>query len=182
MSNTTKNWYALYTKAGYEKKVANLLSRRNIENFCPQNRLCRRKKVVLEPLFNSYVFVQIENLKLLDLSKLDYVMNFVYWLGQPAVIRDEEIAIIKSFVNEYVNVKLEKTAFLTNNSNITAKDGNMSYGEKMPNIVSVKNNIVKIGLPSLGYTMLAELDAPLAEVLKTTNQSYTIADKYQLAV
>ncbi|MCW3094268.1 MAG: NusG antitermination factor, partial [Ferruginibacter sp.] len=47
MSNS-KNWYALYTRPGTEKKVANLLSRKNIENYCPLKRQGNaRKKVVL---------------------------------------------------------------------------------------------------------------------------------------
>ncbi len=38
------------------------------------------------------------------------VINFLYWLGKPAVIRDEEIAAMKKFVNDFEFIKLEKTA------------------------------------------------------------------------
>src|SRR4051812_32359085 len=113
MSNSTDKWYALYTRPGCEKKVANLLSRKNIENYCPLKRyLNGRKKVVIEPLFNSYVFVQMnEATDMQQIRKTDSVVNFVYWLGKPAVIQDDEIDIMKRFMNEYSNVKTERIPF-----------------------------------------------------------------------
>src|ERR1043166_3966833 len=113
MGNSTKNWYALYTKPGCEKKVANLLSRKNVENFCPLKRnINGRKKVTVEPLFNSYVFVQVsDSAEMQSIRATDSVINFVYWLGKPAIIQNEEIEIIRQFVNEYTNVKMEKIPF-----------------------------------------------------------------------
>src|SRR5436190_16268144 len=112
MSNSIKNWYSLYTRQGCEKKVANLLSRKNIENYCPMKRQWNgRRKPVLEPLFNSYVFVQTSETDLQNIRMLDSVVNFVYWLGKPAIIRQEEIEMIRRFMNEYINVKLEKIPF-----------------------------------------------------------------------
>lgn len=40
--------------------------------------------------------------------KTDGIMNFVYWLGKPAVIKDLEIDMIRRFLNEHTNVSLEK--------------------------------------------------------------------------
>jgi len=61
--STEKKWYAIYTMPRWEKKVAGLLNEKNITTFCPINRVERqwsdRKKIVHEPLFRSYVFVQI---------------------------------------------------------------------------------------------------------------------------
>ncbi|MBL0356561.1 MAG: hypothetical protein IPP72_06535 [Chitinophagaceae bacterium] len=31
----TRNWYAVYTRPYKEKKVASILSRKGIENYCP---------------------------------------------------------------------------------------------------------------------------------------------------
>ena len=56
------NWNVLYTRSRCEKKVAALLSKRGIENYCPLNRVVRkwsdRHKLIYEPLFSSYVFVR----------------------------------------------------------------------------------------------------------------------------
>ncbi|HEX6432075.1 MAG TPA: transcription termination/antitermination NusG family protein, partial [Niastella sp.] len=62
---SAKRWYAVYTHAKWEKKVADLLTRKNIENYCPLNKVVRqwtdRKKIIYEPLFTSYVFPRITN-------------------------------------------------------------------------------------------------------------------------
>ncbi|MBL0358846.1 MAG: UpxY family transcription antiterminator [Chitinophagaceae bacterium] len=63
----------MYTKPRWEKKVACLLDEKGIENYCPLNKVVKqwsdRKKVVLEPVFKSYVFVKILEDKKWDLKK-----------------------------------------------------------------------------------------------------------------
>ena len=54
----------------------------------------------------------VENLieKDIDLLKQpDNVLSLVYWKGQPAIIRDDEIDAIKEFTNDHQNIKLERT-------------------------------------------------------------------------
>lgn len=57
------NWYVVYTKPKWEKKVAEQLRNKGIECYCPLITQVRqwsdRKKKVEVPLFNSYVFVQL---------------------------------------------------------------------------------------------------------------------------
>ena len=179
MSNSIKNWYSLYTRQGCEKKVANLLSRKNIENYCPMKRQWNgRRKPVLEPLFNSYVFVQTSETDLQNIRMLDSVVNFVYWLGKPAIIRQEEIEIIRRFMNEYINVKLEKIPFdMEGVERILAE----TLSEKA-NMVSVKNNTVNTIVPYLGYRMFAEVEKSNVEIITSSLQSYTIVDKYKFAI
>ena len=170
MSNSTNKWYALYTKPGCEKKVANLLSRRNIENYCPLKRQWNgRKKAALEPLFNSFVFVQIGEAEISNIRMTDCVINFVYWLGKPAIIRDE-----------YPNVMLEKIPFDVDGM-VRLVDEPVT--ENKAYLVFVKDNTVKILLPSLGYMMLAEVEQSTVEIIATsTKQSFTMVEKYQYAV
>ncbi|MBP1652940.1 MAG: NusG antitermination factor, partial [Bacteroidetes bacterium] len=63
MEKSQNFWYAVYTKPRWEKKVAESLIRKQVETYCPINRVTHqwsdRKKVVEEPLFKSYVFVRI---------------------------------------------------------------------------------------------------------------------------
>ena len=180
MGNSTKKWYALYTKPGCEKRVSNLLSRKNIENFCPVKRQWNgRKKVVLEPLFNSYVFIQITEAEMPIVRSTDTVVNFVYWLGKPAVINHEEIEIMKRFMNEYANVKLEKIP-LDVNGRVRIIGANPA--DSKANIASVKNNTVKIILPSLGYMMIAEIEKSNVEVITSTKQFFASQGKYQYAI
>ncbi len=73
MLQNNYSWFAFYTKPRWEKKVAGLLSARGIINYCPLNKVVRqwsdRKKVVLEPVFKSYVFVKIEDDKKWEVKK-----------------------------------------------------------------------------------------------------------------
>ena len=56
-------WYVLYTKPRNEKKVAQRLSEAGYTVYCPLQKVRRqwsdRTKVVEEPLFKSYLFIQI---------------------------------------------------------------------------------------------------------------------------
>jgi transcription antitermination factor NusG len=161
-----KKWYAVYTRPRWEKKVAEVLGRKRINNYCPVNRVYRqwsdRKKVVLEPLFTSYVFVNISDSEQLPIRMTDGVINFVYWLSKPAVIRAEEIDIVKRFLNEYDNVQLERIEI---NINDTIKVINGPLMEQQGQVVAFKNKSIKVQLPSLGYMMYAEIDRTNVEVI-----------------
>ena len=163
-----KNWYAVYTKPHCERKVSLLLSKKKIENFCPLNfkeyRSLFRKSILYEPVFNSYVFVKCTLEDTITLSKqINGVISLLYWKGNPATINEAEINAIREFTKEQHDIKLEKL-----NPKIEAiENKNVSYlldGQ----IVRVKNKPVKVDLPSLGYTMVANvketgiLGSPLA--------------------
>jgi len=178
MSNSTKNWYILYTKAGYEKKVSNLLSRRNFENYCPMKRIGKvKKRETMEPLFNSYVFIAIGENELSTVRLTENVVNVVHWLGKPAIIRHEEIEVMKRFINEYSNVKLEKIQ-LGNQTMEILIDGDAT-GKTL--IVTVKNNTVKIALPSIGYRLLADIEKSNVEIITSIKNSFSMVDKYYFA-
>jgi transcription antitermination factor NusG len=103
MSNS-KRWFAAYTKPRWEKKVSGVLERKGVECWCPlkktEKQWSDRKKVVEEPLFTSYVFVRINETEKSVVLMTDGILNFVYYIGKPAIIRDEEIDIIKKFLSE----------------------------------------------------------------------------------
>ncbi len=99
----SSHWYVLYTKARNEKKVAQRLEER-FEVFCPLVTTVKqwsdRKKKVSEPLFRSYVFVRANEQDQPEVLQTPGVVCYVYWLGRPAKVRDEEIAAIKAFTEE----------------------------------------------------------------------------------
>ena len=161
------NWYVLYTKSRCEKKVADLLSKRNVENYCPLNRVYRqwsdRKKMVTEPLFNSYVFIHSCEDELNTIKRLSTnIVNVVYWLGKPAIIRNEEIEQIRYFLNEYSNVTIEKQPVRMNEIVRIIKG---PFRNLEGTVAEIKNNMVVLSLPTLGYNMMAEVDASNIEIL-----------------
>lgn len=153
-----KKWFAVYTKPRWEKKVAYMLTCNGIENYCPLNRVVKqwsdRKKVIEEPLFTSYVFVRIVPRKQTAVRLVEGVINYVYWLGKPAVIRDEEIDIIRDFLKAHDNVKLE-TVRVNINDTVKVIKGPMT--ELEVKVIAVKNKTVKVILPSLGCALTAEI-------------------------
>ena len=114
------SWYALCTRPRWEKKVAERLSGKGIEHYCPLNKVTRqwsdRKKVVLEPVFKGYVFVHVPDENKWDLKNIHGVLNFVYWLGKPATIQDKEIITIRKFLDEFDNVQVERKGFVANDA------------------------------------------------------------------
>ncbi len=104
MAENIKNWFALYTKPRWEKKVNAKLISKGIESWCPVQKLQRqwsdRKKIIEDPLFKSYVFVRIEDNEKTKVLNTDGVIQFVYYLKKPAVIRNEEIELIRSYLLE----------------------------------------------------------------------------------
>jgi transcription antitermination factor NusG len=161
-----KKWFVVYTKSNCEKKVSDLLSRKGVENYCPLNRVQRqwsdRKKIIFAPLFTSYVFVRILPGEQQNICRTDGILNFVYWLKKPAVIRDEEIDIIKRYLNDHSFVRLEKVSI---NVNDMVRITTGPFMEQEGQVVSFTNNSVKIMLPSLGYLMHVEIEAANVKII-----------------
>jgi len=153
-----KNWYAVYTKPNCEKKVASLFTKRKIENFCPLNCIkiqsFRRGKIIKEPLFKSYVFVNITGDEITQLKQVDGVISLLYWMGKLAIIREDEIEAIKEFNNNHENIELERTH--VNTTDIARIVDGPSYSMD-GKVFALKNKTLKVYLPSLGYVMVAKM-------------------------
>lgn len=154
--NTDLHWYALYTKPRWEKKVADLLSNKQIENYCPLQKIERnwsdRKKIVVEPLFKSYVLVRLAPKAHIPVLQTDGVLSFVTFQGKPAVIRDEEIEIVKQFLKEYDHIQVERID-LNINDEVTILNGPLT--QQKGQVQEVKGKMVKVLLPSLGFALVA---------------------------
>jgi transcription antitermination factor NusG len=160
-------WYAVYTKPRWEKKVASLLTETGYENYCPLNKVIKqwsdRRKVVLEPVFKSYVFVKIEDAKKWELRKVNGILNFVYWLGKPAVIKEEEINTIRKFLNEFSDVQVAAEEGLRINTKVRIKQGLMMNYHGM--LIELAGNKAKVRIESMGITLQAQFDKKNLEPL-----------------
>ena len=136
-----------------------MLTKRKIENFCPINRTritqFRRSKIVYEPLFNSYVFAYVYENEIKILKNTEHVLNMVYWKGSPAIVQSEEIEEIKAFVSDHENIKLERSEINLNSEAFLVERPAYAIDG---NVVMIKNKSVKINLPSLGFTLIAEME------------------------
>ena len=155
----TQKWLAIYTKPRWEKKVATLLTQKGIETYCPLNKVRRkwsdRVKLVEEPLFKSYVFVKISEEERTPVRMTDGVINFVYWDGKPAVIKDKEITVIRQFLNDHENVALVKID-LQLGQQVRITGGPLMDLEGK--VLELKNKVAKVLIESLGYMLVADID------------------------
>jgi len=164
--NTNPVWYAVYTKPRWEKKVAALLLEAGIENYCPINKVTRqwsdRRKVVLEPVFKGYVFVRVEESKKWAVKKIPGILNFVYWLGKPAQIRDEEIDLIRKFLNEFTDVQVEAKGFVVN-SEVRIKQGVLMNYKGI--VVEVLGSRAVVKIDTLDLQLSAHFDKKNLELI-----------------
>ena len=164
--NETCFWYAVYTKPRWEKKVAERLMEKGIDHYCPLNKVVRqwsdRKKTILEPVFKGYVFVKTAEEKKWDLRKIPGILNFVYWLGKPAHIREEEIITIKKFLNEFSNVVVEKKSLVVNTPVRITQGVLMNY-EGM--VIEVFGNRAVVKIDSLDMQLSAHFDKKNLEAI-----------------
>ncbi len=169
---TKKQWSVIYTRSGCEKKVAGLLDKKKIETYCPFNLIHRqwmdRKRIISEPLFPSFVFIKVSQDDFATVKETDGFLNFVYWLSKPALISEEEISTIKKFLSEYDYVSIEKTEVLPNDR-VRLLNGPLVLWEGK--VVEVSTNTVKILLPSLGYSLVAEIRKENKIINKTPAQT-----------
>ena len=165
--STLKRWYAVYTKSRWEKKVNQLLQESGVESYCPLNKVHRkwsdRIKIVEEPLFKSYVFVKVNEQEKTAVRMVNGVVNFVYWLGKPAIIKDKEIETIKRFLDEYDNVEVKQIP-LEAGKKVIVQSG-ILMGKKGV-IKQVMNKKVVVLIESIGFTLTAYIEKSKITVLE----------------
>ncbi len=153
------NWYAIRVKSRSEKKVFADLLELGIEAYLPLQRKLRqwsdRKKWVEMPLISGYVFVYISRKEYETVLRIYNVVCYVYFEGKAAIIRDEDINLLKRMLGQ-AEVELEITVE-------ELKPGQMVEIVTGPligvvgELIDFKGkNKVALRIPPLGYTVLVE--------------------------
>lgn len=155
----------VYTLPRWEKRVAATLYAKGIEHYCPLNKVRKkwsdRYKIVEEPLFKGYVFVQPNEGTKWDMKKIPGIINFVYWLGKPALVKEDEIVAIKKFMNEFDEVIVTKAAVNINDEVFIRKGLFMDYKGI---VLQVKGNQVRLRIQSLALNL--EVTIAKADILQ----------------
>lgn len=120
-----QHWYAAYTRAQHEKRVAAELGVRDVEHFLPLYASVRRwrdRRVTLDlPLFPGYVFVRLALRDRLRVVQIPSVVRLVGFGGDPVALPDEEMEILRLGVSERLN--FAPHAFLTVGRRASIKSG-----------------------------------------------------------
>ncbi len=156
----TKKWLVVYTKPRWEKKVNISLVNKGIEAYCPLNKVRRkwsdRMKTIEEPLFKSYVFVKVEDAGMTEVRFVDGVLNYVYWNGKPAIVREEEIIEIKKFMSEYEDVEVSSIELKP--ADAVVLNAGVMMGATGRVMRMMGNNTVEVRIDSLGFILTAKFD------------------------
>jgi len=167
------SWYVIYTKSRYEKKVEALLLEKGFTAYCPKRTVARqwsdRIKMVVEPLFRSYVFVQMDLHQKYDILNTQGVVKFVNFKGEMAEIRDEEIDRIKALLGEFDHADIEIDSYQANDS-VTIGSGPFMDNEGI--VMEIKGHKTILYLAALGIKI--EVDQEKNILKKNTNQNNRI--------
>ena len=155
----TRKWLAIYTRPRWEKKVNQLLTEKGFESYCPLNKVRRkwsdRMKVVEEPLFKSYVFVKVNEQEHSAVRLTNGAINFVYWDGKPAIVKEREISAIRRFLDEHEQVEA-RPAHLKLNDRVRITNGTLMDHEGK--VLALRHKTAKVAIDSLGYILVAYID------------------------
>jgi transcription antitermination factor NusG len=102
-------WYATYTSANHEKRVARQLAERGVEHFLPlyqSSRCWKDRRVELElPLFPGYVFVRLALRDRLLVLQVPSVVRLVGFNGTPSPMADQEVDGLRQAFSEGVRAE-----------------------------------------------------------------------------
>ena len=150
-------WYVLYTKPQFEIRASKALNSIGIKAYCPTyNKIVQysdRKKKVEKPLLPSYVLVYISESDRQKVFNIPGVVRYVFWLGKPAEVRDQEIETMKSSLSgiiQSISVKQLKKGM-----NYRISDGPFK-GNKGKVVANSKHKI-KLQLAGLGILVILTL-------------------------
>lgn len=147
-------WYVLYTKPRNEKKVSERLKQLGLTVYCPLVTVVKqwsdRKKKVQEPLLASYVFVRLDENEREKVFQVSGVVRYLYWLGKPAIVRDEEIVTLQSWLlKEPQKFQVEQ---LQPGSRITLNKGLFNGADAL--VQDYRGNKLRLVLESLGVVVV----------------------------
>jgi transcription termination/antitermination protein NusG len=104
----SESWFAIHTRSRCEKKVSTQLGEKQINTFLPMVKEVRlwsdRRKLIEQPLFPGYVFVQMrgDDKTRVSVLRTSGVVGFVGIQGQGIPIPDDEIENIMTLLSSTV--------------------------------------------------------------------------------
>lgn len=159
---SVKTWHVIYTKSKWELKVDSLLTKNGFESWCPVQKRERqwsdRKKIIEEPLFRSYVFIKASKEDYIKILSTNGVVNFLYFLKKPAIIRDFEIEAIRKYLGQSnTTIQVVDMANLPPQTKVEINQG-LFMGQK-GEVVKASKKSVYVKLESINMMMIVEFKA-----------------------
>jgi transcription elongation factor/antiterminator RfaH len=111
MKTQHPQWYALYLRSRFEKRVDAELHEREVDVFLPLIEEVHvwsdRRKIVEEPLFRGYIFVKTDMRNKEIILQADGVVKFVGIREVPSPIPENQIEWLRRIIGEPAKVQRE---------------------------------------------------------------------------
>lgn len=169
LQEPNRKWYAVYVRSRSEKKVLADLAATGIEAYLPLQRKLRqwsdRKKWVEMPLISGYVFVHIAKSDYEKVLKCDFAVCYVHFEGKAAIIRDEDIDLLKRMLGQS-ELELEATTEKLQPGQMVEVISGPLCGTIGELVEYRGKNRVALRIPPLGYTVLIEATGKLVPTVQ----------------
>lgn len=160
------HWYAVYTCANHEHRVADQLASRGVEHFLPQYETVRRwkdRKVRLQlPLFPGYVFVQLALRDRLRVLQVPSVVRLVGFNGHPVPLPEGDVIRIREFLHR--GFRAEPHPYLTVGKRVRVNSGPLAGMEGILSRRKGKFRVV-ISIELVQRAVAVDVDAADVEAL-----------------
>jgi transcription antitermination factor NusG len=122
-----------------------------------------RKKKVEVPLFNSYIFVKIDEYRIVDVLKFPGVSWSIKHNGKPAFLRENEFDLIKRYLETglFIEASNEKSNMLEGDQ-VKVLDGPLKGFKGILNRKK-SENLFTIFIDSLNYSLTVQLESAVLE-------------------
>jgi transcription antitermination factor NusG len=155
----SRNWYAAYTYARHEKKVAEQLEERRIEHFLPVYRSVRRwkdrRKELDLVLFPGYIFVHLSLADRLRVLQLPGVVRFVSFNGQPAPLLGDDIVALRNGLDH--GLRAEHHPYLTVGRRVKVTNGPLAGAQGILQRLKTNSRLV-ISIDAIMRSVSVEID------------------------
>lgn len=153
-------WYAAYTSANHEKRVAEQLAGRSVEHFLPIYQVVRRwkdRRVKLQlPLFPGYIFVRLALHDRLRVLQTPGVVRLVGFGETPSALPQDEIDALRTSLA--AGIRAEPHPYLRVGRRVRVKSGPLTGMEGVLKRIKNQDRLV-ISLDMILRSVAVEVSA-----------------------
>jgi len=159
-AGSTWPWFALRVRSNFERKSADLLRQKGLEEFLPtyqrRSQWSDRKKLIERPLFPGYLFCRFDPQNWLPVLQTPGVVHAVGFGGKPEPIEESEIESLRTMVRS--SVPLFPNAFLRVGQKVQIRNGPLAGVEGVVERFE-KNCRITVSISLLQRSVSAEIEA-----------------------
>jgi transcriptional antiterminator RfaH len=161
------NWFAVYTNPRAEKRAYADIVSKGIHAYLPLQRTLRqwsdRKKWVEEPLFRSYIFVNIAETEYFEVLNTPGVVRYVTFEGKAVPVPEKQIEAIRYFLsNEDLSVEITGELLPGNKIEIMRGPLRGLLGELME--ISGRHK-VRVEITAIGQSLMVTIPLSYLKIL-----------------